>query len=72
MKFPVLDNNFSDEMFYEWLMGLPPPEYVNFTGYRVDSKHKTVQWTKTYQRQYNASGYYYTFLREQIGKKYAI
>ena len=75
MKFPVLDKNSSEELFYECQIS-PPPERIQFTGYRDvngggSSKTLIVQWTKTYQRQHNPSGYYYTFLKEHVGKKYS-
>ena len=67
MLFPVLDNNSPDELFFEWAASLPP-EYVNFSGWRSNNHQKVEHWTRSYERNYNASGYYYTFLRERIEK----
>lgn len=71
MLFPVLDKDVQDEFYFNWHEAIPP-EYMNISGESVENKTWIVTyWTRTYERQHNASGYYYTFFREKIGKTYS-
>ena len=65
MKFPVLENDSTEELFFDWSYQSMPPEYVNFTRFRRERNNAIVHCTRTYERKINASGHYYTFLREK-------